>query len=254
MHQYRQKLSHRAVERFFQWIPLFVVYLERFMLVDEHVILRWVEGTGGVLRGALRQSARMKMRGSIQHQLASVQRLRSTFTPQLPAGERLESLRKQCEMFTEEMESFCNLMQNELITIVRERFAEAELQKAKLRVVKHVVQFVGYQDFLAIYTRWMRAADLLEWKMTVLFPCDFKFFSYGTWDKDMDVAHYQIAAQFGEFIESEIRADEEGARQMKADFERARASRQMMNPLGDLEGVQEELEEEEYMEGEDEEQ
>ncbi|KAI0563424.1 hypothetical protein FGB62_40g143 [Gracilaria domingensis] len=248
MHDYRQKLTHRAVERFFQWIPLFVLYVERYMLVDEHVILRWVESSGGLLRGSLRQSVRMKARGSIQHQLSCIERLRSSFTPSLPAGERFGNVRTQCELFTGEVEKFCNLIQNELIPIVKERFSESELHKAKLRVVRHVVQFVGYQDFLAIYTRWMRHADLLEWKSTILLPCDFKFFAYGTWDKDMDVAHYQIAAKFEEFIQEENRADEEAEKQTKADFERARASRQTENPLGDLDGVEVEMAEEEYVE------
>ncbi|CAN8062366.1 unnamed protein product [Agarophyton chilense] len=248
MHDYRQKLTHRAVDRFFQWIPLFVLYVERYMLVDEHVIMRWVESCGGPLRGSLRQSVRMKARGSIQHHLAGIERLRGSFTPSLPAGERFGSVREQCELFTGEVEAFCNLIQNELVAIVRERMSVSELQKAKLRVVRHVVQFVGYQDFLAIYTRWMRHADLLEWKTTVLFPCDFKFFAYGTWDKDMNVAHYQIAAKFEEFILEENRADEEAAKQTKADFERARASRQTANALGNLEGVDVQLAEEEYME------
>lgn len=246
MHENRQKLSHRAVESFFEWLPLFVVYLERFMLVDEHVIVRWVESSGGVLRGELRQSARMKRRGSMQHQLSTLQKLSSSFTSQLPAGERLQSVRQQCDVFTEEIESFCKVMEDNLIPIVKEHISDSDVRKARTRIVKHVIQFVGYQDFLAIYTRWMRAADLLEWKATVLLPCDFKFFSYGTWDKDMDIAHYQIAATFGECIQEENWADEVAAKEMKKDFEKARMSR-LPNGSGeeaDSSGGEEEDEEE----------
>lgn len=223
-------LTHTAVERFFEWIPLFSVYLERYMLVEEDLIMKWIEKKAESLRGELRPSARMVLRGKIQKQIQGIQDVQDEFKPQLPAGERLSRLVDVVHAFTKHIEEYVTVLTTKLPSVITQHWEKGEIDKIKIRIVRHVVAHVGYQDFIALYTRWMRPGELLEWKTKVLFPCDFKFFSYSTWDKDMDFAHYQIAAQFAEALEEENAEAIELNKQSKADFDRALASRQQMEP------------------------
>lgn len=219
-------LTHTAVERFFEWMPIFSIYIERYIVVEEDFIMKWIEKKSETLRGDLRPSHRMVLRGKIQRQIQDIQDIQDEFMPHLPAGERLPRLVEAVKTFTRHIEEYLKVISTKLPEVISKHYEKAEIDKAKIRIVKHLVAHVGYQDFLAIYTRWMRRGQLLEWKTTVLFPCDFKFFSYGTWDKDMDYAHYQIASQFAEALEEENAEEVELNKQSKVDFERALANRQ----------------------------
>lgn len=228
-------LTHAAVGRFLDWIPLFGLYLDRYLLVEEDFLFKWVERKVEALKGELRPSARMVMHGKIQKAIRDVQEAQDMFMPQLPPGERLHKLVEIADIFTSLVEEHCVLVSRKLPPLIREHYCKSEIEKARTKIIKHVVAHIGYQDFVVLYTRWMRAGDLLEWKTSVLFPCDFKFFSYATWEKDMDFAHYQIAAQFAELLEEENREAVELNKQSKADFERAVATRQNMEPLEEVE-------------------
>lgn len=221
-------LSHASVERFFEWIPLFAVYLERYMIVEEDFIFKWVERDGvDQLKGVLRPAARMVIRGKMQKVIRDVQAVQDRFSRHLPAGERLRELEDAVGRFSDAVVEYVDGCLK-LVEVVRAGFSKGEIEKVRFRIVKHVVTHIGYQDFLAVYTRWMRPGELLEWKTSVLFPCDFKFFSYKAWEKDMDRAHYQIAAQFAELIEQEKFEADDMEKQSKMDFARALATRQRM--------------------------
>lgn len=228
-------LTHTAIERFFEWIPLFSVYLERYMLVEEDFVFKWIEKKADTLRGALKPSSRMVLRGKIQKQVRDIQDVQDEFMPHLPAGERLPKLVAVVESFNKNIEEYVTLLTTKLPELIQQHYDKGEIDKQRMRIVKHLVAHVGYQDFIALYTRWMKPGDLLEWKTTVLFPCDFKFFSYATWDKDMDYAHYKIASQFAEVLEDENKEAVELNKQSKADFERALASRREAEPLEEFE-------------------
>lgn len=225
-------LSHAAVERFFDWIPLFAVYMERYMIVEEDFILKWVEReTEEPLKGRLRPASRMVIRGKMQKLVKDVQQVQDKFKPHLPAGERLGLLEDVVARFSDAVVEYVETT-SLLPAVISGAFSKSEIHKVRLKIVKHVVAHVGYQDFLTVYTRWMRPGELLEWKTAVLFPCDFKFFSYKTWERDMDRAHYQIAAQFAERIEQEKAEADEMEAQSKMDFARALASRARMEDEG----------------------
>eukprot|EP00177_Eucheuma_denticulatum_P005464 GFKZ01009928.1.p1 GENE.GFKZ01009928.1~~GFKZ01009928.1.p1 ORF type:complete len:392 (+),score=77.89 GFKZ01009928.1:396-1571(+) len=221
-------LTHTAVQRFFEWIPLFAIYLERYMLVEEDFIFKWAERKVESLRGSLKPSGRMVMQGKIQKGIRDVQETHDLFVPHLPPGERLPKLVAAADSFTALVEEYCTMVSEKLPGVVREQFDKGEIEKARMKLMKHVVGHIGYQDFVALYTRWMGAGELLEWKTSVLFPSDFRFFSYGTWDKDMEFAHYKIAAQFAEVLEDENLEAMELNKQSKADFDRALGMRQKM--------------------------
>lgn len=236
-------LTREAVERFFDWIPLFALFLERYMLVEEDFIFKWLENNLDPLKGPLRPSARMVMSGKIQKAIRDVQDTQESFMPQLPPGERLPKLVNAATNFTQLVDNYCILVTQNLPQIIRNNFEKSQIEKARMKTIKHVVNHVGYQDFLALYTRWMTPGDLLEWKTSVLFPCDFKFFSYSTWEKDMDVAHYQIASHFAEVLEEENKEALELNKQSKADFDRALATRQQLQPIEDTDDSVDALEE-----------
>lgn len=250
MLHHNKMLSHAAVERFFDWIPIFETYLERYMSIEEDFIIAWVENSTEKLKGALRPSARMVARGAIQKKLSDVLDLQQMFKPHLPAGELLSQLIVACDDFTEKVIAYISVLTAQLPVILKASFAKDEIDKTRTRILKHIVLHSGCQDFIAIYTRWMRPAELLEWKTTMLLPCDFKFFSYNNWERDMDAAHYQIAAKFGEYLEEENRENIALNKESKADFDRAHASRQAAARQLELEidglDVVEADEEEEY--------
>lgn len=221
-------LTHAAVERFFEWMSPFMFYIEWYMMLEEEFLIKAVESKSESLKGKLKIAGRMLLRGKIQRHLHDLMQLQEIFTPYLPAGQKLPEVVEMCELMTKQIIEFWSLLTTELPALIRKKFSKAEVDKLRIKLVKHVVDHVGYKDFIAVYTRWMRPADLLEWKTNVLLPCDYKFFSYTTWDRQMEQSHYYIAAQFGDVLECE---NEETARlneQSRRDFERARGARLKM--------------------------
>lgn len=234
MHKFQTVLSHTTLRHFFCWIPLFELYLERYFLVEDSLIFKWLENSHEPLRAQLRPSARMVLRGKIQRSLRDIIELEHSFTPNSPPGEKLHVLADACHQFTESIIQFVSLLCDDLPPIINQRFDKLQIDKTRSKIVRHLVSHVDYQDFLTLYTRWMTPADLLEWKTKILFPCDFKFFAYSTWDKQMDAAHYQIAAQFEETLMAENEEHEKLVQQSKADFERARATRKNLEMSAQL--------------------
>lgn len=221
-------LTHEAVEQFFDWFPIFLTYLERYMTVEEEFIIRPIEEKVDGLRGDLKPSGRMLLRGRIQRALTDLVELQDIFKPYLPAGQRLPQVVAACQLFTDVSIQYWTTVTRTLPLLINKHMNKTESEKLRTRLVKHVVNHVGYKDFLAIYTRWMGAAELWEWKANVLLPCDYKFFSYAQWDREIDEEHYYIAANFGEILDEENREHARQAEENKADFERAQAQRAQM--------------------------
>lgn len=231
-------LTHTAVERFFSWFPPFLTYIDRYLIIEEDFIIRPIEEKIDGLKGQLKPSARMFLRGRIQRCMNDLADLQGIFTPSLPAGQKLPDVKNACAEFTKCIVEYWSLVTMLLPPLIREHFSKNEADKLRTRLVKHVVNHVGYKDFLAIYTRWMGNRELLEWKKNVLLPTDYKFFSYSSWDRDMEQAHYFIAAQFGEILLNENAEDIRLREESKADFERARATRlQMEEAMADELGI-----------------
>lgn len=248
MKQHMKNLTHAIVDKFFDWIPIFSIYLERYMVIEEDMLMKWLEAKAGGLKGELRPSARMVARGKIQRGMADVQAVREEFRPYVPAGQTLSQVLVAVDGLTKDFISYTSTLVEQLPRAMADAFSAKQILGNRVKIMKHVVAHVGYQDFVALYTRWMGGGELLEWKTTVLFPCDFKFFSYAVWEKDMDNAHYAIAGSFGELFDAG-----EGDDERKEDFERARETRRRMEmEMGD--GVDVEVCEEEVIDdGSDEE-
>jgi hypothetical protein len=226
-----RKLTHSAVERFFEWLPLFGVYLERYFFVEEDVLLKWLIDREGSLKGKMRASQRMMLRGRLQKMFSDLVEMQDEFPRQLPAGERIGRLSTGVHEFAAGLiEYFENALQ-ELPPLINKHYAKSECSKLHLKWVKHVVEHIGTEDFLVLYTRWMRPRDLREWKTKVLLRTDFKFMAYSTWEKDMDYAHFQIVADFAETLEAETREDIDAEAVKHAEFMRHKcAVRQHLNP------------------------
>lgn len=221
-------LSHSMVERFFEWFPPFITYIDRYMTVEEEFIIRPIETRIDGLKNALKPSGRMLLRGRIQRAMYDLVDLQDIFKPYLPAGQQLSDVVQICAEFTKCVVEYWSLVVSLLPPILRSHFTRAEVDKLRIKLVKHVANHVGYKDFLAIYTRWMGHSALSEWKRNVLLPSDYKFFSYSQWDRDMDYAHYTIAGQFGDYLLHENADDMRLREESKADFERARVTRLQM--------------------------
>lgn len=209
MNENMQHLTHAAVERFFEWLPLFGIYMERYFYVEEDVLFKWIVDKEGLLKGSLRASVRMMLRGKLQKMYQDIVDLQSVFVRQLPAGERVGRLMKAVDEFTLQVIEYYKFTVDDLPQLINKHYNKAACNKFHLKWAKHVISHVGTEDFLVLYTRWMKAKDVREWKTKVLLRTDFKFMAYNSWEKDMDYAHFQIAGDFAELLAEET-ASEDG--------------------------------------------
>lgn len=208
MSENMQLLTHAAVDRFFEWLPLFGVYMERYFFVEEDVLMKWIVAKGGPLKGNLRASVRMMLRGKLQKMYQDIADLQSAFVRQLPAGERVGRLMTAVDEFALQTIEYFRFSLDECPQLINKHYNKAACKKLHLKWVEHVVSHVGTEDFLVLYTRWMKAKDVRDWKTKVLLRTDFKFMAYNSWEKDMDYAHFQIAGEFAEALEDETNADD----------------------------------------------
>lgn len=208
MNENMQHLTHAAVERFFEWLPLFGVYMERYFFVEEDILFKWIVEKEGPLKGSLRASVRMMLRGKLQKMYQDIVDLQKVFVRQLPAGERVGRLMKAVDEFALQVIEYFKFTLDDLPQVINKHYNKGACNKLHLKWVKHVISHVGTEDFLVLYTRWMKAKDLREWKTKVLLRTDFKFMAYNTWEKDMDYAHFQIAGDFAELLEEETSHDD----------------------------------------------
>ena len=221
MEENSKVLTHKAVERFFEWIPVFSDYLERYLFVEEDMFMKWVENKTGKINGKLKLSTRMKLRGTMRLKLLELIKVQDKFTTSLPAGERLHLITEGVKEFTEPVVEYFAPFAETISPIIKENFKKKDVLLQRMKWVKHVTSHVGAQEFLVLYTRWLSKQELLEWKTKVLLPSDFKFRAYRSWQKDMDYAHFSIAKEFQEDLDYENADDMAAQEQARLDFERA---------------------------------
>lgn len=229
MKESRTQLTHNCVDRFFEWFPLFEIYLERYFYVEEDIIVKWVIEKEGTLKGKMRASTKMMLRGKIQKMFSDLMGMQDLFPRNLPPGERMGRLLTAVDEFALTMIQYLENLTAEMPELINKYFDKSACDKARLRLVKHVVDHVGTEDFLVLYTRWMTQKDLREWKTKVLFRTDFKYAAYNSWEKDMDFAHFSIVSDFAEMLKREnTEADSE---QAKKEFSKNKnAAHQHMKP------------------------
>lgn len=220
-----RKLTHSAVERFFEWLPLFGVYLERYFYVEEDVLMKWLVAQEGPLKGKkMRVSVRILVRGKLQKMFSDLVQMHEQFPRQLPAGERIGRLTKAVHEFASLVIEYFQALLEEVPPLINKHYNKNACIKLHAKSVKHVIEHVGTEDFLVLYTRWMKPKDLREWKTKVLLRTDFKFLAYSSWEKDMDYAHFQIVAGFAEVLEAETAEDVESAAAEQAEFRRHKSA------------------------------
>lgn len=224
-----RQLTHDCVDRFFEWFPLFGVYLERYFYVEEDIIMKWVIEKGGACKGKMRTSNRMMLRGKLQKKVSDLMDMQELFPRNMPPGERMGLLLVAVDEFALQVIEYLENLTTEVPILINMHYDKSACEKLKVRWVRHVVNHVGTADFLVLYTRWMPQKDLREWKTKILFRTEFKYAAYTTWEKDMDFAHFSIVAHFAEFLRKENK--ENDAEQGKVEFSKNKnAVHQHMNP------------------------
>lgn len=209
MEAHKKVLTHAAVERFFAWTPAFAVFVERYLFVEEDVILSQVEERLGRVHGRMRAGARMRMRGGLQKAIRDLDEASETFVPSLPAGERFANLARLAAAVGRATESYTRTFVDILVPLVRGAYSKADIEKMRTRLIKYVVSHVGADDLLVLYTRWMTPRQVARWRAHALFPAEFKFRSYHKWEKNVMLGHFVIPARFADVLKAESAEEEE---------------------------------------------
>jgi hypothetical protein len=209
MEEKMMKLTHAAVDRFFEWIPILGVYIERYMFAEEDVLVEWISEKEGQLKGTMRESNRILMRGKVQKALTDLFDMQDIFLHSLPAGERIGRVVTAADAFANLVIEYVDSILVELPMIIDKHYKKAAIEKEKQNWAKYILSHVGSEDFLVLYTRWMNSGDLREWKMKVLMRVEFKYLAYTSWERNMNFAHFRIASDFEKMMEDE--EDEDAA-------------------------------------------
>jgi hypothetical protein len=241
------KLTHTAVDRFFEWLPMFYTYLERYFFVEEDMVIGPLTRIEGPLKGKMRQSSRMVLIGSIQREAKDIIGMQELFLHSLPAGQRIGKLSSEVDIFVTSVIHYLHCACEELSTGLNKQFSKVEIEKIRLKIANYVTSHVGTEEFLVLYTRWMQTKELLEWKARVLLRKDFQFFAYTIWEKNMDDVHFSLVRKFAEKLKAENDEAEGNVTENEAaDFLRhkqaARERQRELEPDGDIESDMEEVE------------
>jgi hypothetical protein len=196
-------LTHSAVDRFFEWLPMFCTYLERYFFVEEDVVLGAIIALVGPLKGKMKMSSRMVMIGTIQKEAKDMVNMQDLFIDSLPAGQRIGKLSTVVHKFTATVIEYLKLSFEEVSLLFSKHFSKAQVDKVRLKIVKYVTGHVGTEEFLVLYTRWMPSKELLEWKTKTLLRKDLSFFSYTLWERNMEDNHFRLVGKFAEKLKAE---------------------------------------------------
>jgi hypothetical protein len=196
-------LTHSAVDRFFEWLPMFCTYLERYFFVEEDVVLGAIIPLEGPLKGKMKVSSRMVMIGSIQKEAKDMMNMQELFIGSLPAGQRIGKLSTVVHKFTATIIEYLKLSCEEISLLMSKHFSKGQVDKIRMKLVKYVTGHVGTEEFLVLYTRWMPSKELLEWKTKVLLRKDLSFFSYTLWERNMEDIHFRLVGKFAEKLKAE---------------------------------------------------
>lgn len=204
----KMRLTHTAVDRFFEWYRLCQRFIASTVTIEEDLVIAPTEErTRGGLTGGLRLGARMKRRGRVQKLSLDVTALHEAFHPCLPAGEVLADLIALAGELTDAVLDYCTLIESQLPPRLEATFNRLEGRKLTGRVVKCHRRVSD--DHVILMTRWMTAKAQLEFVATILMPSDFVCFSYHQWAKQVDKKHLGLARSFEEELKAELDEDDE---------------------------------------------
>jgi len=204
----KMRLTHTAVDRFYEWYRLCQRFLASTVTIEEDLVIAPAEErTRGGLTGGLRLGARMKRRGRVQKLSLDVTALYEAFHPCLPAGEVLADLLALAGELTDAVLDYCTLIESLLPPRLEAAFNRLEGRKLTGRVVKCHRRVSD--DHIILMTRWMTAKAQVEFVATILMPSDFVCFSYHQWAKQVDKKHCALARTFEEELKAELDDDDE---------------------------------------------
>lgn len=204
----KMRLTHTAVDRFFEWYRLCQRFIASTVTIEEDLVMAPTEErTRGGLTAGLRLGARMKRRGRVQKLSLDVTALHEAFHPCLPAGEVLADLIALAGELTDAVLEYCTLIESLLPPRLEATFNRLEGRKLTGRVVKCHRRVSD--DHVILMTRWMSSKAQLEFVATILMPSDFVCFSYHQWAKQVDKKHLGLARSFEEELKAELDEDDE---------------------------------------------
>jgi len=169
LQEHRLALSHSDIDVFFSWYTYFLKYFDRYMILEEDVIISAIEARLGRTRGEMQISKRMKLRGGLLKSMHDLAECQYAFRRNLPAGEKLNVLAEHVKAVTDLSEAYS------------EKFA----------------------DFIVMYTRWKDVGDLNRWKWKYLIRTNRKFVPFKGWEEDVYEDHFKIAAEFADHLHEE---------------------------------------------------
>lgn len=204
----KMRLTHTAVDRFFEWYRLCQRFIASTVTIEEDLVIAPTEErTRGGLTGGLRLGARMKRRGRVQKLSLDVSALHEAFHPCLPAGEVLADLIALAGELTDAVLDYCTLIESLLPSRLEASFNRLEGRKLTGRVVKCHRRVSD--DHVILMTRWMSSKAQVEFVATILMPSDFVCFSYHQWAKQVDKKHLGLARSFEDELKAELDEDDE---------------------------------------------
>ncbi len=241
MNEHKRVLTHAAVERFYAWLPIFAIYVERYLYVEEDIILKTIVERVGRVHRCMREGSRMQLRGRLQKAIRDMSSTQRVFVRSLPAGEKLFKLADLAELVAEISVEYTTRFVETLAPVVQDAFTRSEVDRMRMKFIKYVVSHVGADDLLVLYTRWMHPRDLGKWKARALMPAEFKYRSYNKWEKNVIFGHFIIPARFTDVLVDETTDDVDQAEQWREDLRRAQSARARLEA-----GEYDDQDEEEY--------
>lgn len=230
MDTYKHVLTHDVVASFYDWLSAFMHFVDRYFLVEEEVILEWIEKKRGRVKGVMRASARMEHRGRLQKTIQDTEATKSHFTPNLPAGEKFHVLKTAVAGLTDLALEYTRRFMETLTPIVEDTFSRVEIEKIRRKIVKYICERVGAEDVLILYTRWMSPRDLTRWKLLYLIKTPSVYRSFRKWEIDTFEGHFYIVVDFADILAEEGGGNAlEQAKEWMEDLRRANVAREQLD-------------------------
>lgn len=194
MEEHRMSLTHDVVGRFFDWFRYFLEYLDRYMLLDENILFGYAESRSK-MRGDMRRSSRMKLRGQLQKAMHDISCAQDLFRINLPAGEKLGLLVERVQNATMLTVDYTTRFMGALVPLYSEFATRGELDRLRREVIRYIMAQGGGEEDLAMYTRWMGTRELSRWRLRYLVR---HYNAYRTWAQDIYDEHLEISCEFAD--------------------------------------------------------
>eukprot|EP00171_Calliarthron_tuberculosum_P008811 IDg8811t1 len=223
MDRHKRVLTHQIVARFYDWLSDFALYVERYMIVEEDVILQWIESGRGRVKGDMRISVRMEFRGRLRKAIQDVECTHLHFRQNLPAGEKFHILKNVAAGLSRLAVDYTRRFVGALAPVVDNAFSKSDIAKVRCRLTKHIAARAGAAHVLVLYTRWMSPKALVKWKLKYLVKTELVYLSFRRWESNVYDAHFSVVSNFADTLAEEDRDKEriDGAREWINTFKRA---------------------------------